>query len=185
MDARDVVAQRVTTLDGLLADPSGPFAGGGGPLAERLAEGWRAERRLLRRILDESRGADVRATIGLWTERTGAFLERSAEGDASWQDRDGHVWDAADVLRILEDLTRRIDTWLAEDGRAAAEPRPAAGAAAPADRLGERAAASAPAPAPAGAADDDDALVEALADDDDDEDDDGRYVRVNDPASRP
>jgi len=178
VDARDVVNQRVTTLDGLLADPTGPFRGSGGPLADRLAEGWRAERRLLRRILDESRGGDVRATLGLWTERTSAFLDRSAEGDASWQDRDGHVWDAADVLRILEDLARRIDTWLAEDGRAetaaATAPHPA-----DADQ-----AASRTAPSAAEAQDEDDALLEALAGDEDDEDD-ARYVRVDDPASRP
>ena len=202
MNARDVVAQRITTLDGLLASPSGPFSGRGGPLAERLAAGWHAERRLLQRILDESRGADLQATIGLWNERTAAFLERSEEGAASWHDRDGHVWYASDVLRILEDLERRIDTWLAEDGAPApgvpggstAQPSAADGAqgAQPAPRgrgdasLGPRGASSAPVPdeaddavghqGPDGALDDeddaDDLLMPDPALDDDDDDDD-------------
>ena len=188
MDARDVVAQRITTLDGLLAAPGGPFGGRGGAVAEQLTAAWRAERRLLARILDESRGGDVRATIDLWNERTRAFLERSAADDAHWRDREGHEWHAEDVLRLLGDLERRIDAWLRDPARAeagsAAPPTPPSG---PTAAPGGGASAAAPpgaAPGSSVAAPDFDPALEAAAEDDedeDDDDDDARYLSVNAP----
>jgi len=189
--ARDVIAQRITTLDGLLGAPEGPFGGRGGELADRLADGWRAERRLLARILDEAGSGDVTATIRLWQERTGAFLERSAEGAASWRDRDGHVWHAADVLRILDDLTRRVATWLSDDQAPPAAGGPDVPAAASGSAVGpaagsagaSRARPSGSAAAAAEFGRDDAEVDEASFEDvdEDDEDDDARYVRVNAP----
>jgi hypothetical protein len=185
--ARDVIAQRITTLDGLLGAPDGPFSGRGGELADRLAEGWRAERRLLARILDEAGSGDITATIRLWQERTAAFLERSAEGTAAWRDRDGHLWQAADVLRILDDLTRRVATWLADDPPSAAAAGPGGlaaaseGARSPAGGDDARPGRASDDLADPGASDAEDDARALMADEADDEEDDARYVRVNDP----
>lgn len=126
MQQRDVVTQRIRTLGGLLAGPDGPFGAAGGAVGQRLLDGWAAERRLLQRLLDETKGDDVLATIAMWRDRTAAFLAKAGPDDGEWRDRDGHRWVAADVLRMLDDLAGRIDTW-----RGAAEG--AAGAPAAAD----------------------------------------------------
>jgi hypothetical protein len=115
VDQREVVRQRILTLDGLLADPNGPFGQSGGDLAAKLAAGWRSERRLLRRILDETKADDVRATLQVWHERTAAFAEKAEDDDPNWRDRDGHVWHAREVLRLLDDFRRRLEAWIQEE----------------------------------------------------------------------
>lgn len=111
MQQRDVVAQRILTLSGLLAGPDGPFGASGGAIGRRLVEGWAAERRLLQRLLDETKGDDVLATVAIWHDRTAAFLAKAGAEEGAWRDRDGHVWVAADVLRMLDDLVNRIGAW--------------------------------------------------------------------------
>jgi hypothetical protein len=124
VDQREVVRQRILTLDGLLADPNGPFGQTGGDLAAKLAAGWRSERRLLRRIVDETKGDDVRATLQVWQERTAAFAEKAEGDDPSWRDRDGHVWHAREVLRLLDDFRRRLEAWIQEEtGAQGSQPR--------------------------------------------------------------
>ncbi len=131
MDQREVVRQRILTLDGLLADPNGPFGTSGGALAKRLADGWNTERRLLGRILAETKGDDVRATLGRWQERTAAFAEKSEADEPSWNDKEGTVWRAEEVLRLLDDFARRLDAWIQSaggQGAAGASPHASAGA---------------------------------------------------------
>lgn len=111
MQQRDVVAQRILTLSGMLAGPDGPFGATGGAVGRRLVEGWAAERRLLQRLLDETKGDDVLATVAIWHDRTSAFLAKAGADEGAWRDRDGHVWVAADVLRMLDDLVNRIGAW--------------------------------------------------------------------------
>lgn len=124
MTEREIIEQRIRTLDGLLQAPGGPLGAAGGQLADRLSEGWRAEQRLLNRILDESKGKSLRATISLWQERTSAFAESSDDERPSWRDREGNVWDAIEVLRILEDLDRRLEAWMQEQDRLARDELP-------------------------------------------------------------
>jgi len=119
---KNILSQRIMTLTGLTAGPNGPFGAAGGEVAQRLVDGWAAERRLLQRLLDETKGDDVLATVAMWHDRTTAFLAKAGEGEGSWRDRDGHLWVGSDVLRVLEDVRQRIDAWQAE-----AEPAPAAG----------------------------------------------------------
>lgn len=117
MNERHVLEQRLATLNSLL-DGSGYLLGSSGAaMGERLRSAWQAERQLLQRLLVETAGDDVRATIGLWRDRTAAFVERSAGGDASWTDRSGQRWEAAHVLVLLDDTSERLDSWAA-----AAEP---------------------------------------------------------------
>ena len=91
MEQREVVRQRILTLDGLLADPNGPFGQAAGPLADKLAGGWRSERRLLRRIIDETKGDDVHGTLERWYERTAAFADGSEDEEPSWRDPGRHA----------------------------------------------------------------------------------------------
>lgn len=160
MRQKNILSQRIMTLTGLTAGPNGPFGAAGGDVAQRLVNGWAAERRLLQRLLDETKGDDVLATVAMWHDRTTAFLAKAGEGEGSWRDRDGHVWVGSDVLRVLEDVRQRIDTWQSEAAPPAA---PAAGSAAVAVREAELAALREV------LGDDDADLSEALEDDDPDE----------------
>lgn len=120
MNQRDILNQRILTLAGLTAGPNGPFGATGGDVAARLLEGWASERRLLLRLLDETKGTDVLSTIQMWHDRTTAFVAKAGPGDGAWRDRDGHQWVAVDVLRILDDVRSRIEAWQAEVRPAAA-----------------------------------------------------------------
>ncbi len=167
MNAREVVEQRIVTLKGLLDTPGGPLGPAAGSLGRDLAASWEAERRLLQRILHESRAGDVHATIAQWRERTAGFLERASEPAPSWSDRDGNTWDAREVIRILDDVRQRIDIWLAGErapGPAADPPNPSARRDA------------------AGAAKAEGAVT---TEEDDDDDDDARYVNVLRPDTEP
>lgn len=114
MDERKVLEQRVTTLDGLI-DAGGLLGPAGTNLGAQLQASWEAERRLLRRILAETVGDDVRATLTLWEARTSAFAAQSDDPNPSWQDRDGNRWEASQVLLLLADTEERLDAWLAAD----------------------------------------------------------------------
>jgi hypothetical protein len=114
MNERTVLDQRVTTLDGLI-DAGGLLGPAGANLGAQLRSSWEAERRLLRRILAETAGNDVRATLELWQARTTAFLARAEEPNPGWLDRDGNRWDAEQVLGLLADTLERLDAWLAAD----------------------------------------------------------------------
>ncbi len=160
MRQKNILSQRIMTLTGLTAGPNGPFGAAGGDVAQRLVDGWAAERRLLQRLLDETKGDDVLATVAMWHDRTTAFLAKAGEGEGSWRDRDGHVWVGSDVLRVLEDVRQRIDTWQSEAAPPAA---PAAGGGTVAVREAELAALR------EALGDDDADLSEALEDDDPDE----------------
>jgi len=122
MTDRAVVEQRITTLTGLLETPGGPLGPAAGKIGEELLDSWRAERRLLQRILKETVGEDVSATISLWYERTAAFAERSDSDRPAWRDREGNLWVADDVLRSLDDMRQRIAIWLADEGRSQPDP---------------------------------------------------------------
>lgn len=158
MNEREIVEQRIVTLSGLLETPGGPLGPAAGSLGRDLAASWDAERRLLERILRETKGGDVMATIAQWQERTAAFVERATDPTPSWSDRDGNTWDAREVVRILSDIQQRIDIWLAAEPPAA-EIRPFPG--------------QRPAPGADGVAG-----TEFGDADDDDDDDDARYVSV-------
>lgn len=119
MNQKDIVQQRIRTLSGLIDAPNGPFGASGGEVAARLVDSWAAERRLLQRLSDETKGDDVLATIQLWQDRTTAFLAKAGPDEGAWRDRDGNRWVATDVLRILGDLRARIETWRAEAAPAA------------------------------------------------------------------
>jgi hypothetical protein len=117
MNERHVLEQRLITLNSLL-DGSGHLLGpSGAAMGERLRSAWQAERQLLQRLLAETAGDNVRATIGLWRDRTAAFVQRSAAADAAWTDRSGQRWEATQVLALLDDTSERLDSWAA-----AAEP---------------------------------------------------------------
>lgn len=110
MDERKILEQRVATLNGLLETTGGSLGPAGGALGTTLRGKWEAERRLLRRVLAETPGQDVRATLDLWGERTAAFMEKSGDS-ASWHDREGIEWHAAAVLDILVDIEERLNSW--------------------------------------------------------------------------
>ncbi|MEO8082310.1 MAG: hypothetical protein ABI780_00665 [Ardenticatenales bacterium] len=167
MNEKDIVRQRILTLAGLSDGPNGPFGSSGGDVAARLVDGWAAERRLLQRVLDETKGDDVQATIQMWHDRTTAFLDKAEPGKGEWRDRDGNRWVAADVLRILDDLRNRIGTWRAES---APPPAPANADAARAARALELAALRESLGEDAAVLED--ALEEALDDEDEDDEDD-------------
>jgi hypothetical protein len=115
MDEKRILEQRIVTLTGLLDTPGGPLGPTAGALGQRLRQSWDAERRLLCRLLSDTRDGDLRATMGLWFERTSAFLRQSADDPATWTDRDGHQWDAAQVLELLADVQERLDSWQQAD----------------------------------------------------------------------
>lgn len=202
MRAREVVEQRIVTLSGLLETPGGPLGPAAGALGRDLAASWEAERRLLKRILHESAGGDVQATIAQWRERTAAFLERASGPAPSWSDREGHVWDAREVLRILDDVLQRIDIWLAGDNTAVSTGNDAAADRARSGDRGARASAAASHTSGTGGADLPDGGADDLdaedGDGDEDEDEDGdeedeadddddntRYISVLRPDSGP
>jgi len=115
MHAREVLDQRRSTLAGLLATPQGPLGPNAGQLGERLRGAWESELRLVERLLAETPGDDVLATIAAWRSRTEAFVERSAPSRTSWTDRSGVVWNGPDVLVMLADLDDRVRRWLGAD----------------------------------------------------------------------
>jgi len=130
MNERTILEQRLVTLGGLLDTPDGPLGPKAGALAQAFQQRWEAERRLIERILsDAPAGApdsDLQATIGLWYDRTAAFVKGSGDERPTWTDRQGVVWDAHDVLAIVEDLRERIAAW--QDGELMAAGTGVAGA---------------------------------------------------------
>lgn len=128
MNERQILEQRIITLDGLLATPGGPLGPKAGPLATQFHQRWQIERRLLHRVLDET-PADappqaVLETLQLWQDRTAAFVRKSPDERPSWTDREGLVWDAQEVLAVLDDIRERIEAWLAGATLPEAEPEP-------------------------------------------------------------
>jgi hypothetical protein len=115
MHARQVLDQRRSTLAGLLATPHGPLGPNAGQLGERLRGTWELELRLVERLLAETPGDDVLATIAAWRSRTEAFVARSAPSRTAWTDRSGVVWNGPDVLAVLADLDDRVRRWLGEE----------------------------------------------------------------------
>ena len=113
MNQRTVLEQRITTLCGLLDAPGGPLGPKARSLGAHLQLGWGAERRLLQRLLAETSGEDVVATITRWRDRTRSFFSRSGGESPRWTDHQGHVWDANTVLALLDDAEDRIKRWLA------------------------------------------------------------------------
>ena len=120
---RAVLVQRVSTLKSLL-EGDVIIGAAGAALGQRLRGSWVAEQRLLQRILAETLGDDVRATLGLWQARTEAFVARSGVEAPGWTDGEGVRWEAVTVLAILADTVERLDTWLLADTQPddAAEP---------------------------------------------------------------
>jgi hypothetical protein len=115
MDERQILSQRLATLDALLDGSGGLSGAGGAQIAERLSAGWAAERRLIQRLLAEAGTGDVRATIQLWRERTQGFLAKSQDPDPGWTDASGQRWDARGVLMLLDDVEERLDSWQLAD----------------------------------------------------------------------
>jgi hypothetical protein len=114
MNERTVLEQRITTLDDLVA-AGGVLGPAGASLGQRLRSGWEVERRLLGRIVAETPGDDVRATLALWQARTEAFVAKSDAEAPGWTDKEGNHWDAREVLALLDDTVERLDAWLAAD----------------------------------------------------------------------
>ncbi|MCE7938465.1 hypothetical protein DCC79_05170 [bacterium] len=119
MNERSILEQRVVTLNGLLDIPEGPLGSKAGTLGRQFRERWRAERRLIQRILEEApqdaADADMTATLALWRDRTTAFIRGTNDEQPSWTDRHGTVWDAHLVLALLDDVQERIEAWKAPD----------------------------------------------------------------------
>ena len=116
MNERDVLEQRLATLLGLLSAPAGPLGPNAGALGEQLRAAWETEARLIERLLAETPGADVLATVRAWRSRTLAFAERSPVEAPTWTDKQGRVWNAPDVLMTLDDLTDRVERWMRAAG---------------------------------------------------------------------
>ena len=115
MDERQILGQRLATLDALLEGSGGLSGSGASALGERLRSGWAAERRLIQRLLDESAGGDLRATMALWQERTAGFLARASDPEPAWTDGAGQRWEARAVLGLLADIAERLDSWQLAD----------------------------------------------------------------------
>lgn len=120
MDEKTVLDHRLATLNGLLDAPGGPLGSNAGELGARLRADWLAEQRLLSRLLAETSGDDVRATIESWRRRTEAFVARSNDPSPHWTDKEGITWDAHQVLALLEGAQERIDRWLGVSGHSEA-----------------------------------------------------------------
>jgi hypothetical protein len=131
MDERQILEQRLATLNGLLDTRVGALGPAAGVLGGQLRSKWEMERRLLGRVLAETPGGDIRATLDLWGERTANFLEKNGDG-ASWNDKDGFKWEAESVLNILIDVEERLNSWLQAD-----EPFDASDDGADEDEMGE------------------------------------------------
>lgn len=110
MSERDVLTRRRATLEALLAMPRGPLGPNAGALGQRLQAAWWEEVRLIERLLAEARGDGICATIGDWRARTRAFATRLGSEAARWTDREGHSWQAAAVLELLDALEARIES---------------------------------------------------------------------------
>jgi hypothetical protein len=111
MDDRDILANRLRTLDGLLAAPA-PLSGGPGQVLNReIRDRWDAERRLLARLLEDTPGPNVRDTVALWYQRTTRFLESSADAVPGWVDGRGMRWEARQVLDLLEETRELLRRW--------------------------------------------------------------------------
>ncbi|MFN2115133.1 MAG: hypothetical protein ACK2T6_05420 [Anaerolineae bacterium] len=117
MNERTILEHRVATLDGLLDTPSGPLGPNAGELGEQLRADWSTERRLLQRLLAESRGDDVASTIAAWRGRTASFIARSGDDSPSWTDKSGASWNARHVMSLLDETQGRIDRWLGGDAQ--------------------------------------------------------------------
>jgi hypothetical protein len=114
LDEKTVLDHRLTTLNGLLDAPGGPLGSNAGDLGARLRADWLAEQRLLSRLLAETSGDDVRATIQSWRRRTEAFVARSSDPSPHWTDKEGITWNARQVLTLLDDAQERIDRWMGQ-----------------------------------------------------------------------
>lgn len=123
MTERDVLQQRVSTLQSLLESPGGPFGSKAAPLASKLAGRWRAELMLIARILEDCpEGQDLQRTLDLWQARTSAFMSTSDADRPGWSDRQGRAWDAIEVLEILADIHDRLRAWRPKAADAASDP---------------------------------------------------------------
>jgi len=122
MNERAILEQRVVTLSGLLGTPDGPLGLKAGALGTQFTARWDAERRLIQRILEESppgaSDGDLETTLNLWRERTGAFIRGASAERPAWTDKQGKLWDAHEVMAILDDIRERIEAWQGADGRA-------------------------------------------------------------------
>jgi hypothetical protein len=116
VDERQVIEQRIATLDALLDTPGGPLGPAAGDLGDRLRQGWQDERRLLRRILVDASSGHVTSTVAVWRARTEAFMRQANGASPGWRDKDGHYWDAGEVLRLLDDIEERLRGWLGTGG---------------------------------------------------------------------
>lgn len=131
LSAREVLEQRSSTLASLLEAPGGPFGASSGALGARLAERWRAELRLIARILDETpQGGAVLGTLDIWHARTTTFMAGSDRAEPEWTDRQGILWRSGEVIEILDDLRDRLASWrVPEDAVLTRTDAPAPGAA--------------------------------------------------------
>ncbi len=110
MDSRGVLEHRLATLDSLLEGPP-PVTGGSAEVGRGLRERWAAERRLLVKLMAESKGLDVADTAALWRDRTERFIESSGGRVDGWVDTSGTRWNAELVLGLLDELQERLDQW--------------------------------------------------------------------------
>ncbi len=119
MNERAILDQRIITLNGLLGTPGGPLGPKADSLGRQLQDRWEAERRLIARILEETPtdapDAEIEATLNMWYDRTAAFIKSAGNDHPTWTDRQSTVWDAKQVLLIVDDLRERIEAWQAAD----------------------------------------------------------------------
>jgi hypothetical protein len=111
MNEREILQHRMATLDSLLAVPAPLIGSAGGSLNAQLAERWRAERRLLDRLLLESPDGGVAATVDLWQTRTERFIASSSDSIPGWTDSQGNAWNAQLVRELLDEVRDRLERW--------------------------------------------------------------------------
>jgi hypothetical protein len=126
LDDRGILDYRLKTLDGLLGGRSPLEGATASSLTAQLRNPWQAESRLLRRLLEDAEGSNVRDTVQLWHQRTSRFLESSKDEVPGWVDGKGVAWDARLVLELLAETQERLERWTAAPGPIEPEPPAAA-----------------------------------------------------------
>ncbi len=117
----EFLKRRIQTLTALLGAPGGAVQSRDGEVLATLRANWETERRLLERIVEESRDRPPREVVAAWRQRTERFLACASDPDPSWQDRAGRTWWARPVLSALIDLEERLAVWAESSETAGAE----------------------------------------------------------------
>jgi hypothetical protein len=112
---REKLKKHLATLESLTSSGGGlrlGAGGGGGGVNNTLTAGWETEARLIRRVVSEA--GDPVERLRDFQQRTEEFRDRYPERQG-WTDQQGVSWNAALVLKAIDNLLEHVENWNSAD----------------------------------------------------------------------